>query len=190
MSLIVCPHCGKQVSDTVERCIHCGGAFLKGEPKVSATDFNTLDKEIRKSLEVEFQKGYPKYVCPHAKQNALKCRRKFKVCTIISYVACVIFFLILILVKTKVLDIDSNDIKMMVVVLVALCAALVILISAACKISYKLKSKKLISQYLLYEKLFQVWLLHTNNIFKEVDFSDLSGKEKKYFENINTDLYT
>lgn len=41
MALISCPHCGKQVSDTSERCVYCGHEFQKNEntpvaPKASS----------------------------------------------------------------------------------------------------------------------------------------------------------
>lgn len=188
MALIVCPHCGGQVSDTVERCIHCG-KFIKEKQKNSAVDFQTFDKIKQNNLEEEFQKKYPKYVCPYAKQKALKCRRKYTIFGRIMCGAGAIDLLFSILIQTKVLDLNSDDTMLMIIGPIVLVAVLTFFIGAAFCINYTIKSKKLIAKYLLYEKLYQVWLLNEKNISKKVDFIGLNKKDKKYFENINPDLY-
>lgn len=189
MALITCPHCGNQVSDTVERCIHCGEPLLKEEAKPTPTDFHSLEKDNQNSIEKEFQKKYPSYVCFLAKQNSLKCRRKIKILNRISFIAGIIFFLFFILVSTKVLDLNNDDTMLMIVMPIVLVVALVIFICMGFKIYYLVKSKKSICRYLLYEKLFQAWLLRAKNISMSVDFSDMSKKDMKYFENINPGLY-
>ena len=93
------------------------------------------------------------------------------------------------MVSTKVLDLNNDDTMLMIVMPIVLVVALVIFICMGFKIYYLVKSKKSICRYLLYEKLFQAWLLRAKNISMSVDFSDMSKKDMKYFENINPSLY-
>ena len=59
MALITCPHCGKQVSDTATKCIHCGGKLKEAplEPK-EYTELSFTEKE---ALDSEFERRYPEY---------------------------------------------------------------------------------------------------------------------------------
>ena len=189
MALITCPHCGKQVSNTVKRCIHCGEPLFKEESKPTPKDFYTLEEDEQQRMEEEFRKEYPEFVSPCAKQKSAECRRKITILCRIALVAGVIFLLFRILVQTKVLDWTNNDTILMTVVPIMLASALTVCICGILAIIYLVKSKNFICRYLLYEKLFQTWLLRTKGISKTVDLSDLSKKYRKYYKKINPDLY-
>lgn len=45
MALIKCPECGKDVSDTIESCIHCGFALKKEESTSLETNENSSDNK-------------------------------------------------------------------------------------------------------------------------------------------------
>ena len=75
MALIVCKACGKNVSDTVKKCIHCGAEIKKEEnivkeevkmqevkkerksPKSMSGKFFSLDYGMQDKLETEFLKS-------------------------------------------------------------------------------------------------------------------------------------
>lgn len=48
MAIIKCPECGKEISDTCKKCIHCGY-------KVNANKINDICKEKRRKI-------HPKYI--------------------------------------------------------------------------------------------------------------------------------
>ncbi len=63
MALIICRACGKTISDTAERCVHCG-ALTAPEPAVQTiekkeeprlTSFNELPEKTKDRLSREFQ---------------------------------------------------------------------------------------------------------------------------------------
>lgn len=59
MALITCPHCGNQVSDTVERCIHCGELIKEKPPEPKRyADLSMAEKD---SLDSEFERNHPGY---------------------------------------------------------------------------------------------------------------------------------
>lgn len=59
MALIVCPHCGGQISDKAERCVHCGAVFMVQPPvPKNYGDFSVAEKD---SLDAEFERMHPKY---------------------------------------------------------------------------------------------------------------------------------
>ena len=69
MALITCPHCGKQVSDSVDTCIHCGGS-LKGETvPEKGREYAALTLEEQKSLKTEFDTKFPEIPKTERKGN-------------------------------------------------------------------------------------------------------------------------
>ena len=46
MALIKCPECGKEVSDTCERCIHCGYIFNPTNRTMSQSSFSSKAEKI------------------------------------------------------------------------------------------------------------------------------------------------
>lgn len=59
MALITCPHCGNQVSDTVERCVHCGELIKEKPPEPKRyADLSMAEKD---SLDAEFERAHPEY---------------------------------------------------------------------------------------------------------------------------------
>ena len=77
MALITCPHCGKQVSDTVERCIHCG-ALIKEQPP-EPKRYVDLSREEKDSLDAKFEREHPEY-------SIRKAERKKKIQSAIYFI--------------------------------------------------------------------------------------------------------
>ena len=44
MTLIKCPECGKDVSNTCDQCIHCGYRLIKTTPKIHNNDNDVMTK--------------------------------------------------------------------------------------------------------------------------------------------------
>ncbi len=87
MALIVCPHCGKQVSDTVERCIHCG-EFIKEKPS-EPKNYADLSMAEKDDLDSEFERKHSEYSMHRvAKKQVILC--------VIMYVSLVILVALLI----------------------------------------------------------------------------------------------
>ena len=192
MALIICNHCGKKCSDTVDKCIHCGAATkdfftyhsdIVTEEKTNnekLTKYENLPKEEKTKLEMEFLKSNP---------TALKYRRKGLE---IKKFGSLAFWLILIgqillLVQEYTLNTFFDGIvynEMLLEtsyyflggILIVWIVSFVFLIYLA--ISYKNKINRL-----MYLKKFKIFLLEE----KEIDFTPniLTNKDKDIFEQID-----
>lgn len=86
MALIFCPNCGKQVSDTVDVCIHCGAPIKEALP--APKDFSGLPKEQQLAMDAEFEGRY----VGHSPMKSEKRRKRFSIiCTVIFLVLGVLF---------------------------------------------------------------------------------------------------
>lgn len=61
MALITCPHCGKQVSDSVDTCIHCGGQLKERSVPEKGREYAMLTAEEQKNLLNEFRLHDPDF---------------------------------------------------------------------------------------------------------------------------------
>ncbi len=78
MALIFCPNCGKQVSDTIDRCIHCGELIKEAPP--APKDFSHLFKEQQVALDAEFEGFY----VGHSPMKSEKRTKRFSIiCAIV-----------------------------------------------------------------------------------------------------------
>ena len=71
MALIVCPHCGKSVSDTLSECIHCGKSLILKDEKQEKR-YEQLSSAEQNELFSQFSREYPQYVFPQGREKAAK----------------------------------------------------------------------------------------------------------------------
>lgn len=76
MALIVCPECGKEISDKAQNCIHCGYPLNNNICLINGIEFdlseyvNELKKDPSKSTSFEFGFKLAKYVKTITKDEA------------------------------------------------------------------------------------------------------------------------
>lgn len=182
MSLVVCPHCGQQVSDNAEACIHCGRILqTKARPK----EYADLLYREKQGLHGEFAREYPQYGIYQRMER--KAARERRISTITAIFFLVTGAILLILrctgVSSKIFA-EEN-----IVPKFALVGSYLLLV-----VDFIIWLKTLIAHIifthkdLLYKRLFQAWLLKKNIRYRVV-FEKKKEGDRRYFENINPDLY-
>lgn len=200
MALVECKKCGKKVSDTIDKCIHCG-ASLKNEPTVvevkpkpiidanalntiqetpNMKKFNSLSDSAKNALEKEFLETDEKFYKFRRKELEFGKRASvfYKMATnglIIVMVCRVAFHLFL---KGEIFN------ETMLMIGVVLCVALIAcgLVGAVGNFIAKKIYNRSIKKY-VYLKSFQKWLKETKNIQYLPIFVD--DKEKAMFDEID-----
>lgn len=183
MALIVCPHCGRQVSDTEKTCIHCGKSIGEGKPMQA---FERLGGEEKTELFRQFGRAYPKYVFPQGRQKAAKARKISTVFFVIATVLCGLSLLARILVDIGAIRFDFDAQPLPVMILVT--ALLAGLFSWIAGFGVRLFARRTMRRFLLFAKLFQAWLSARGIQFTFV-FAESEKKYKKYYDNIDPALY-
>ncbi len=174
MALITCPHCGKNVSDTLETCFHCGGR-LKSAPE-KEREYTMIPLEEQRSLRAEFKQKFPQVA--QSDKNLQRSSKKYIILSILfgSIALGGLVFLGVGLVATL---LDNANVWWMVGVgagcLVIGVAMGVIFYRIICKIDKNQKRNT---------KRFQVWLKEEKNIHLTVI---LDKSEQKIYDDINID---
>lgn len=181
MALITCPHCGKQVSDTVERCIHCGEILKKTYSKPAQKNFSALPTSERKRLEEEFLTTYSAYDYNSARNIARKTKKIAFVSRIVLWVALAVLI--------SLVCIFFNSKNTTILGILSLILLIVLISSLVTWIVCVVISHKEHKMYLIYLRVFQEWLLKAKNIVWQVMFSETQYRDKRYFENITIDMY-
>lgn len=181
MALRTCPHCGKQVSDTVKVCIHCGKELDAGLQKGTVEQpserkvYEKLTDYERRELEKEFVKGKPKYEKFFGKESYYKYALKFSKAGYV--IGCALDLITLI--------INENS-PVLVMVLYGL-SGLFFLASVVCDITFYILQNKYRKQLLIVLKKYQKWLKG-----KDIDYAPkfqwLSEKWQRYFNTVNADV--
>ena len=196
MALITCKNCGKKISDTVEKCIHCGATTKEPDVKETSiskeqnseaneagkTVFNKLSEKEQIKLENEFLK--------FDKKARIYRRKIFEA----KRFALLVFLIPLItrvlsagqkgaiekLFEGKIYDPKMLDLseKCLIPLIAVLLMSIVLCIYSAT--TYKKRENKQ-----LYAKKFQRWLKEEKNIVYKPNF--ISEKDRVVFEEINLD---
>lgn len=187
MALIVCKNCGRQISDQVEECIHCGFSILKGnaeqessqakaEQKTKMIDFSDLPQAEQILIETEFLKTDKKMLKQRRKMQERSSCRKIG---LTLYFITIVYRLFVPWYITNHLDgrvHDSNlyDLSSTILYLIAILSLIWIL-----KPLFACRSMK----KRIYQKKFQIWLEENKKISYVPTF--ISEKEKAIFESLD-----
>ena len=195
MALITCKICGKKISDTVKKCIHCGSEITLNEvieiqentiiqtseesspQNLEEEDeellFSDLKNDERKILVKEFWES-DKQAYSYIVGNQIA--KKFHLGWYLRYLPpYLIFFVFLFVLKLR-----PQNIKILIFTIVTILSLTIIeiIISAILKRKYENKAKKY-----AYKKRFKIWLEENKNIIYYPIFLD--KKEERIFEEIN-----
>lgn len=165
MALIVCPHCGKNVSDTAEKCVHCGEALHKEreqEVEEPALEYLALPAEQQKSIKSEFFATFPSKVTVDKKAKINKA----------IYVSCYVamFLGILFFVLTWVFDKK---------VAFAVIGCVFIIVAVILSITVRFYNKAITPKVIACAKLFALWLKECKNT--ELKLA-LDGKSRNIYD--------
>ncbi len=187
MALIVCPHCGEKVSDTVAVCIHCGASIKDKEPE-SMRIFEKMGEGEKNILSQQFQQAYHEYSFPQDRNRSVtKSRIAMAASTVVSAI-CLSLLIVRILVSREVIHFETEGDSFLIPGIILFAAILVLLISIVVWLTLRSSAKKSMRRYLLYIKIFQAWLSLRGIQYRPM-FRTSEKKYKKYYMNINPNLY-
>ena len=180
MALITCPHCGKQVSDTVERCIHCGNVLNE----LKTRQFSNLSSNEQDSLKKEFESQYPQYSCNGLTEKADKWHKRNNIMSIFT-LGCLVVFLTLVATKFVSKAFDEENYVILIGVFIFMGVYISLL---AIQVNVRKEEKECRRKVFLWKKLFQAWLLK-KNIHYEIRLNKFEQNYRKIFNEINPEMY-
>ncbi len=189
MALINCPKCGKQISDTTNKCIHCGYDLAESKDKQSEyKQYYKLSAAEQKALRAEFYKTDPAYA--ECDKQTEKMAKKSNITSVLRLVFGGITLLILVI--TQICSTLSgkkfeNNVLLWVAIIIVTVGLLIAFIAFVLNIVFRLKFKKLRHNQLIIEKRFQKWLKCEKQTMYTVQFSSKQKNDKAFFDSINVD---
>ncbi len=192
MSLIKCPECGKQISDTVLKCIHCGCNLKLSQIAPTHTNVkkNAEERQYYKipyneqiTLRNEFYTTGTDY---SKNENLLRKQiKKLRAATIIQALSWLLALIVLTCGQFYYSITHKNTpTTFAVVILVAVLIAIIFLILTCI---LKKNFNKYRRNQLIVEKKFQKWLREEKQIVYTVNFTPKQKKEKAFFDSINAE---
>lgn len=179
MSLISCPHCGKQISDTAKNCIHCGKPLNEqpSEPESNKNvreNFNTLTQLEKSEIKEEFYNLYPKYRITQRNTKKFSVLRALRTTSLliegVGWVLSTIF--------------EVNE-KAILGLLGGVLIFIGLIGYILTSVMIKNISKLNVRDKMLCEKKFWKWVTTAKNMDYTVHF--VTAKEREIFNNINVD---
>lgn len=168
MALIHCPYCGKQVSDTVDSCVHCGAELVKLPQQSNILNrriFSALSDNEQKELKQEFGRLMPEYSLEVKIRGALR------------YIIIGLSLVGLILAYFG-LDANINNTTRYIVLIADILLVIALIVMVIIDVTSRKKAEK---DELLYFKLFSLWL----NARKNVEFTmSLTPKQQLIFDEL------
>ena len=192
MALIICSNCGKKISDTTEKCVHCGCPTKHAVEEISqnciqddanknqaAVVYAYLDNYQKEKLEKEFlasDKWARKY-----QRNSLEAPSFATPLFVCVFSALMILFLYFKIAEGYIADDPINpemlELSIALFVSLGVLTVAMFIYSIVIQINFALKRDRFV-----YMKKFQLWLLVNKNI--EYDPPVYTLREKKIFDNI------
>ena len=170
MALISCPHCGKQVSDKSEVCVHCGEKLVVVPQETKEVNFDKLNTSKQQAIFAEFISAYPEHDYGEAGSRQIVHAVYY---TLFLFACFLLGFLIIVFIS------PSNP----AVLIIMMPAILFVIVSFCLGVSfYRYNRKVLISI-----KVFQKWLKEKKGL---IYIPKLAGKkQQKIFDEINMASY-
>lgn len=182
MALIVCPKCGKNVSDTTEKCFHCGfNLVTRSEAPVVLQRYNRLPVSEQNKLRSEYYKLNPEY------ESFDRQHKKFIKITNIIYIIGAICGLIAFCFYfgSKIYRLVNNTNITWTLISILIFVVLEIGTILTSFIMRKVPYKRYRYNNLIIEKKFQKWLKDKKNIEYVVTFKEKQKKDKEFFDQID-----
>ena len=189
MALIKCRECGKSISDTTDKCIHCGAFVHKNDADESADENNSesinLDdfvifKDLMAHKRIELEMEF----C-HSDKWALRYVRKIHEPKSIQKIAgiadmfgfaCIIF--VILFARTNPDWQPYNDKLFTAGIILGICTGIVGFAITFFSLIFQYIHARSIKKNLYYHKKLQVWLRKEKNIIYYPDFATQKIKDK------------
>jgi uncharacterized membrane protein len=172
MSIINCPHCGRQVTDKAKICIHCGKPIVEEIPEPKNVNYGELSDERRKELCKEFSTECPKYGGVY-KKLLIMSKLPLIACVIVVVLAAVMLYLKFVA--------DTYNQGFYLAAFIVMGVILVLLLVWAIIINVYKK------QMVYYNKYFKWWLSNKYKIEYSIDYSATKLKYQELFDTIEID---
>lgn len=172
MALIECPNCGGKISDTAEKCVHCGKSAKKEveqKPAEPMQKFATLSGEKQKQLQSEFNGAFPEY------GKSAKTHKVY----MIAYYADIIIAVPMVISMALYLVYETTALVIAVVVFAALFAVL--------GVGLKIVDKSVERSMVKYWKVFGVWLTECKQIAFDAVFD---GRKREIYDSTTVSDFT
>lgn len=180
MALISCPQCGGQVSDSAEKCVHCGYNFeLKRREEERAKqeanrkkEFNSLPENEQNRLMNEFYAKFPE------EGNFAKLSKLYHVGGIVAYALEVVLFIIAAIV---VILTSINKIKYSTGWTLFIVLGILSITAAVCVVLTRVYKNKFNIRYYQQVKRFARWLKNEKGLSYRLV---LSSDEKTVYDKV------
>ena len=189
MALITCPNCQRKVSDTAEKCIHCGCNLAKPKAgnEIGITEernYQKLTLTEQNNLKNEFYSVFPKYGAFNKKQD-----RFYKSITITQIVSGLAFvcFIIMVIAFRVYRSATKNTVPIILSIPLFTLLAVWLIVGLVCWFLILVPQRKYKRNEMIVEKKFQRWLKDEKNIVYTVNFTKKMQKYKKFFDSVNVD---
>lgn len=194
MSLVECPNCKQQVSDTRKNCIHCGAMLspipeneiVKEQEQKTLRKFNQLKNNEQDDLWKEFYQKYPKYYRLTKFMNDYK---DLNSTSLWDYIISMVLALSGALLYTY--EKINSELSFNILMAIALCALAKALLVTLFSVVYKLLCKTTLNhKRLVVLKRFEKWVLTEKSILYTPTFEESLTDflfSKKHFDDINLD---
>ena len=193
MALIVCNKCGKKVSDTVEKCVHCGAklSLKNDEPEVKEKKekirFFSLPDIEQDRLKDQFNLHDPeagKWV-----HKMTRCYRALKIGRAMLIISWIIYGISTVVLSNRFEKI-SEDTSAMIAIVIGLCVVVIagvvgFFLTVINSINARNKGRYGQKKIYVYLKKFDAWLA-TKDIIYDIKFE--TAKNKELYESIDLDI--
>lgn len=203
MALIVCRHCRKTVSDTVETCIHCGGLIAEpiNQPEVTLPqetaaqtkskkttiyDYSSFSDERKQKLEKAFLESDAwAYKYRHTGNELRSFKSLFCNIILCLWLSATAFLLAFIFLA----DMRAYDVNLILYALAG--AGILFAVSAIISIILfiVLKIRKNSDERLIYLKKYQKWLMEEKNVSYKPKFAKAQMQEVFNWINLERTTY-
>ncbi len=190
MALIECPNCGKMISDTTNKCIHCEYDLVKNSAEqtneniTELKDFDDCFPREKLMLRNEFYKTSGVYAI-HIKKY--KRYEMFLGTVGIALFGSIILLVIAFVIRLIKLIAYNDDSGALAYFIFTTLFSLILVVSLTVVFCAPRFGRKYEHNHLIIEKKFQHWLKCEKNINYVVKFTDKEKEEKAFFDAIDVD---
>ncbi len=183
MALITCPKCGKQISNTAEKCIHCGyNLHSSSETQPELKQYYGLSAAEQKALRAEFYKTDTAYA--ECDRRAEKRGNLINISFYINVISDFVWISLIVIVRIYQAATNKEATVFGVIAAIFLLLAAVSLI-ANCVLRFTFRKCR--HNQLIIEKRFQKWLKVEKAISYKVQLTSEQKKDKAFFDEIDVD---
>ena len=182
MAIIVCPKCGKNSSNTNEKCFHCGfNLRLQSVEPVQLQRYIKLPSAEQERLRKEYYSLNPKYESYMKKRDRFI--RRINITAIVTGIFSALYILLWIV--TRIIKAVTKASISWALIPAIIFGVIWVIAIIANVVLRKVTYRKYRRNDLIIEKKYQKWLKEEKQIEYIVSFTTKQRKDKEYFDKIN-----